>query len=122
MQGQSNGILDIVVAVEDEQARIKAEGTLPRRMRLDVPATVRVVMARAAQQRAKLNAARNQKLSPMIQTHAKQLNDLVRWLTMENRMDEAEKMKAVLQAFEENGIPTPTLLETQPDVESSPGN
>jgi hypothetical protein len=31
-------------------------------------------------------------------------------------------MKAVLQTFEENGIPTPTLLETKPDVESSPGN
>jgi serine/threonine-protein kinase len=122
MQGQSNGILDIVVAVEDEQARIKAEGTLPRRARQDVPATVRVVMARAAQQRAKLNAARNQELSPVIQTHAKQLNDLIRRLTVENRIDEAVMMKAVLQAFEENGIPTPTLLETKPDVESSPEN
>ncbi len=120
MQGQNNGILDIVVAVENEQARIKAEGTLPRRMRQDVPATVRVVMAMAAQQRAKLNAARNQKLSMVEETHAKNLKDLIRSLTVGNRIDEAEKMKTVLQAFEENGIPTPTLLESKPDVESSP--
>jgi serine/threonine protein kinase len=120
MQGQNNGILDIVVAVENEQARIKAEGTLPRRARQDVPATVRVVMAMAAQQRAKLNAERNQKLSTVEETHAKNLKDLIRSLTVGNRIDEAVKMKDVFQAFEENGIPTPNLLEPKPDVESSP--
>ncbi|MFT7512755.1 MAG: serine/threonine protein kinase [Candidatus Omnitrophota bacterium] len=119
-QGQRNGILDIVVAVDDELTRIQAEGTLPARPRQDVPATVRVIMAMAAQQRAKLNAARNQSLSSVKETYSQHLKELIRELTVSSRIDEAVKMKSVLQKFEQQGIPTPTLTgngEREDDAE-----
>ena len=107
-EGQQNGILNIVTAVEQEEERVDADGTLPRRLIDGVPASVKVVMARGAQHRARLEAKRNGKLDPIKTTYLNQLRAIQRKLTSEDRINDARAVQEIADNLEKRSIPLPT--------------
>jgi len=114
-EGQANGILDIVTAVEVEEARLSAEGTLPRRLRDGAPASVKVVMARAAQHRARLEATRNGRLDPIKTSYLNQLRAIQGKLTAVDRINDARQVKEIADELEVKSIPLPKMDTTSPE-------
>jgi hypothetical protein len=110
-EGSDNGIQGIVQAVEREEERLSAEGTLPRRLVDSVPASVKVVMARAAQHRARLEATRNGRLDPKKTSYLNQLRAIQRKFTTDDRINDARVVKELADELELKSIPFPKVDE-----------